>query len=69
MTKIVEALKVRPGGDTDEDFQRYFPDCIWAVSDFKLDQEEDGEPATVDEYLERMLLTLEKGKLVKHAYC
>ncbi len=59
-----ETLKVRTDGDKDEDIDDYFPGFIWTVCDFTLDLKKDGEPATPDEYLER-ILTLKEGKLCK----
>ncbi|XP_034973751.1 guanylate-binding protein 1-like isoform X2 [Zootoca vivipara] len=63
LTKKIKA-KASSGEDTEEEnsaeFVRFFPDFIWAVRDFTLQLEIDGQPITEDGYLENAL-RLRKG--------
>ncbi|XP_006898291.1 PREDICTED: interferon-induced guanylate-binding protein 1-like [Elephantulus edwardii] len=41
--------------DDSANFVSFFPSFVWALRDFSLDLEADGQPITADEYLERSL--------------
>ena len=43
------------GGNSDSDFDYYFPDFIYVIRDFNLKLEVDGEEVSRDEYLEHCL--------------
>ncbi len=69
---MTEHIKTRAKSDEDmdegADFNRFFPDFIWAVRDFTLDLELDGIRTTPDTYLEHML-KLKNGTVVWWKYC
>lgn len=65
MTELSEHIKAKASsspGDTDDssEFVGFFPTFVWAVRDFTLQLEEDGQPITEDDYLEHAL-ELKKG--------
>jgi hypothetical protein len=55
--KVRSATDAAPAGAEDgQDFQKFFPSFMWVVRDFVLDLvDEDGDPITPTEYLERAL--------------
>ncbi|CAI9151938.1 unnamed protein product [Rangifer tarandus platyrhynchus] len=60
VTELTELIRIKssPISDDVEDsveFVRFFPDFVWAVRDFMLELELDGNPTTEDEYLENAL--------------
>ena len=50
-------VKIKTGTVEEDgtDFGAVFPNFIWAIRDFTLDLELDGNPVTSDEYLEHAL--------------
>ncbi|XP_058051045.1 guanylate-binding protein 1-like [Ahaetulla prasina] len=65
VTELSEHIKAKASsipGDTDDssEFVDFFPSFVWAVRDFALQLERDGQPITEDEYLEHAL-KLKKG--------
>ncbi|KAM9692861.1 guanylate-binding protein 6-like isoform 2-T4 [Dama dama] len=60
VTELTELIRIKssPISDDVEDsveFVRFFPDFVWAVRDFMLELELNGNPITEDEYLENAL--------------
>ncbi|XP_057627823.1 guanylate-binding protein 6-like [Chionomys nivalis] len=60
VTELTELIRAKSSPSTDgiknsTEFVSFFPDFIWAVRDFRLDLEIDGENVSEDEYLENAL--------------
>ncbi|XP_035275266.1 guanylate-binding protein 1-like [Anguilla anguilla] len=59
VTELTEHIKVKSTEEeteeTSSDYVRFFPTFIWAVRDFTLELEINGEAVTADEYLENSL--------------
>ncbi|XP_070812743.1 guanylate-binding protein 1-like [Pituophis catenifer annectens] len=69
VTEVSEHIKAKASsspGDTDDssEFVGFFPTFVWAVRDFTLQLEEDGQPITENDYLEHAL-ELKKGNTEK----
>nr|XP_025044995.1 guanylate-binding protein 1-like [Pelodiscus sinensis] len=65
VSELTDHIKVKAqAGDEGEDteFVRFFPGFVWAVRDFTLALEIDGQQVTEDQYLEHAL-ALKKGEL------
>lgn len=57
MGELTELIKVKTDNiqDQEEAFSTYFPIFIWAVRDFSLELELNGEPISEDDYLNNAL--------------
>ncbi|KAB0386270.1 hypothetical protein FD755_001226 [Muntiacus reevesi] len=60
VTELTELIRIKPSPISDDvedsvEFVRFFPDFVWAVRDFMLELELNGNPITEDEYLENAL--------------
>uniref|UniRef100_UPI00398F6C1B guanylate-binding protein 1-like n=1 Tax=Pristiophorus japonicus TaxID=55135 RepID=UPI00398F6C1B len=58
VTQLTQCIKVESGAEaeTGEEFVRFFPTFVWAVRDFTLDLEINGEEVSADDYLEHALI-------------
>ncbi|KAM5267241.1 guanylate-binding protein 2-like [Hipposideros larvatus] len=69
VTKLTERIGAKSSpGDSEvkdsADFVSFFPDFVWALRDFSLELEANGQPITADEYLE-LSLKLKQGTNIK----
>ncbi|XP_006831042.1 PREDICTED: interferon-induced guanylate-binding protein 1-like [Chrysochloris asiatica] len=60
VTELTERIRSKSSPDTSEvedsaDFVSFFPDFVWALRDFTLDLEINGQSITADQYLENSL--------------
>ncbi|KAI1887376.1 hypothetical protein AGOR_G00189660 [Albula goreensis] len=59
VTELTEHIKVKSSQEKEEDtsseYVRFFPAFVWAVRDFSLELEINGNPVTADQYLENSL--------------
>jgi len=60
---LSEFIKVKSSDeDEDAEFVKFFPNFIWAVRDFTLENKINGKDVTEDQYLD-YALTLKPGKI------
>lgn len=67
MTELSKRIKTKAADGEDKDdsinFVGFFPSFVWAVRDFSLELELNGEKITADKYLENSLV-IKQGKIL-----